>query len=186
MSRASAHAAQLMVAVVGTTLAIGFASGCRGGQSANSRAPFSELFFARSAHSWGFASERSSNCAHPGPCTRGRATASIIYECGESQLAVETLTNTRIDPSSHLGTEVERVTVRGRPGRLWKFDAADFELIWQETPDVRVRMWAEDVSHSTPEILALADRLSVRRWRQDASRTRPGGSSSCGPLTGFR
>jgi hypothetical protein len=111
--------------------------------------------------------------------------ASNTYACGESEFAVETLTNARFTPPSDMGTKPEQVTVRDRPGRLWKFDAADFELIWQETPDVGVRMWAEDVSHSTPEIVALAGRLSVRRWREDASRTRPS-SSSCEALGNFR
>jgi hypothetical protein len=186
MSRVSAHSVRLMFGVVGTTLAIGLASGCDDGQSAKARAPFSELFFARPAHGWGpFASERSSNCAQSGPCSRARAMASNKYACGESQLAVETLTHAPITPSSGFDTEAAPVTVRGHPGHLAKFDAADFELIWQETPDVGVRMWAEDVSHSTPEILALAGRLSVRRWREDASRTRPS-SSSCEPLGDFR
>jgi hypothetical protein len=111
-----------MFGVVGTTLAIGLASGCDDGQSAKARAPFSELFFARPAHGWGpFASERSSNCAQSGPCSRARAMASNKYACGESQLAVETLTHAPITPSSGFDTEAAPVTVRGHPGHLAKF-----------------------------------------------------------------
>jgi hypothetical protein len=177
-----------MLAIAATALTLGLASGCDDGQSADAHAPFSEFFFSRTANGWGRTSERSSDCAPSSRCSKARATASNRYACGETHFLVDTLNNDTFRTLSESGIEPEDVTVRGRRGHLWKLDSADFELIWRETRHVEVRISAEDVTHSTPEILSLARRLSERRWRDDASthEGKPVGDNPCGPLTGFR
>jgi hypothetical protein len=111
-------------------------------------------------------------CAQQTPsCAAPSFVATANYNNSESRITVSTANGHPTDAvpppdaSAFPGTTPERVSVRGHPGLLWRFDSADFELRWRERPGVWVRMMGEDVTHSEAEILALARSLRPRPWR---------------------
>lgn len=114
-------------------------------------------------------------------CTKPTAVAAVGWADGESSFTVLTANGRPTDavptPDDFLSRSPgndgngQRVTVRGHPGVLYLADAADFTLLWRERPGVWVRMDAEDVTHSKPEILGIARSLQAEPWPASESAT---------------
>jgi hypothetical protein len=179
------------VTVLTFVVAVAFVSfgGCSGDDAADR--PFSELYFRRPATGYEVVSTRRSSTCGRGDitrqCSRRRAEAVIRYQCGETSFYVETWTNALIAPSQAYDQEPVDVKVRGVPGQLWQFGGGDFELIWQERPDVGVRVQSEDGIDHQSDILGFAQRLSTRRWGVPEFRTKKMSTPpDCGPSDGFR
>jgi hypothetical protein len=124
--------------------------------------------------------------ASVGTCPSAPANATVTYACGESSLTIETSNNRRLGPRVDYGPS-EPLSLRGKTAQLWRFDAADFEVVWQESPKVWARMSAEDVTHDAAEIAEFANHLVVEQWNSPrAEKYRAAPSGDCPTLTDAR